>query len=78
MRDNVVHEAYSPSGAYKYEVCRRQDGSFEVCVEKKYTDSDGYMPEDWFQYLPISDMLHIADSLKRAVEIGGECLRNLE
>ena len=71
-------EAYSPSGGYKYEICRRKDGLFEVYVEKKETDSDGYMPKGWFQYIPVTDMLHIADSLERAVEIGGECLRNLE
>lgn len=74
----ILYEKYSASGAYKYEVSHRRDGLFEVYVEKKYTDSDGYMPEGWFQYLPISDMLHIADSLQRAIEIGNECLNGLE
>lgn len=78
MRDNIVYEQYSSSGDYKYEVCRRKDGTFEVYVEKKYTDSDGYMPEDWFQYLPVPDTFHLTDTLQTAIEIGEECLRNLE
>lgn len=78
MRENILYEKYSDSGEYKYEIYCRRDGLFQVYVEKKHTDSDGYMPEGWFQYLPIPDMLHIADSLQRAVEIGDECLRNLE
>ena len=73
----ILCEKYSASGAYKYEVSRRRDGLFTVYVEKKHTASDGYMPGDWFQYLPISDMLHIADSLQTAIEIGNECLKNL-
>ncbi len=74
----ILLEKFSASGEYKYEVRRRKDGLFEVYVEKKHTDSDGYMPAGWFQHLPIPDMLHVADSLERAVEIGGECLKNLE
>ncbi len=74
---DILREEYSASGEYKYEIRRRRDGLFQVSVEKKYTGSDGYMPEGWFQYLPIPDMRHIADTLKRAAEIGEECLRNL-
>lgn len=74
----ILYEKFSPDGEYKYEISRRRDGLFEVHVEKRHTGSDGYMPEGWFQYLPISDMLHIADSLPRAIEIGDESLRNLE
>ena len=74
----ILWERFSPGGGYKYGISRRRDGLLEVRVEKKYTDSDGYMPEDWFQYLPMPDMLHIADSLERAKEIGDECLKNLE
>ena len=74
----ILYEKYSASGTYKSEVSRRRDGLFKVHVEKRYTDFDGYMPEGWFQYLPVSDMLHIADSLQRAIEIGNECLNGLE
>lgn len=73
----ILYEAFSPGGGYKYEISRRRDGLFDIRVEKRYTDSDGYMPEDWFQYLPIPDMRHVADSLERAKEIGDECLKNL-
>lgn len=78
MRSDILREKYSATGEYKYEVCRRKDGTYEVYVEKKHTDSDGYMPEGWFQYLPVSDMLHVADTLQRAIEIGDEYLRKLK
>ncbi len=78
MRESVLYETYSHSREYKYEICRRRDGLYEVFVQKKHTDSDGYMPEGWFQYRDIADILHMADTLQRAIDIGDECLRNLE
>ena len=44
---DILREEYSASGEYKYEIRRRRDGLFQVSVEKKYTGSDGYMPEGW-------------------------------
>jgi hypothetical protein len=42
---------------------------------KKHAGSDGYMPAGWFQYLPVSDRLHVADTLQGAIELGDKCLK---
>ena len=71
---DTVYQETSADGAFRFEVYRDR-GLFKVRTERKITDE--YMGPDWFGWIPVSDMAHIADSLERAVEIGQEGLRCL-
>lgn len=72
MRNEAVYEEYSEDKMYRFVVYRNED-LFEVWVQKRFTDE--YMGEDWFDYEDIRDVMHYADTLERAKEIGRECLR---
>lgn len=65
---------YSESKGYRYIVCDRGDGTYEVRLQQKITDS--FMEDDWFGYVDLRDFIHVADSITHAVEIGEEGLRN--
>ena len=75
MRDNTEYQEYSADREYRFEVYRNQN-IYEIWVQKKKR-TDEYMGSEWFDYYDISDYMHYADSLERAVEIGKECLRCL-
>ncbi len=75
MYDNLIYDRYSDDKNYKYEVYKRSNGMYEVCVQFKETDE--YTGKDWFQYSDISDIAHFTDTLERAIEIGDEELRKL-
>lgn len=68
MRDNLIYDRYSDDRRYKYEVYKRENGLYEVCVQFKETDE--YMGSDWYQYSDINDISHFTDTLERAIEIG--------
>ena len=74
MHRESIHEEYSYDGRYRFIVCRKTD-YFEVWVQKKITDE--YLDPEEIYFSDIPDIKHIADSLKRAIEIGQECLNNL-
>lgn len=74
MREKLVYEEFSEDKSYKFEVYKNVN-SYEIWVQKRITDE--YMGDDWFAYHDISDYMHCADTLERAVEIGKECLRGL-
>ena len=71
---DTVYQEISADGAFQFEVYRDW-GLFKVRTERRITDE--YMGPDWFGWIPVSDMAHIADSLERAVELGREGLRCL-
>ena len=75
MRDNTVYQEYSADREYRFEVYRNQN-IYEIWVQKKKRTEE-YMGSEWFDDCDISDYMHYADSLERAVEIGKECLRCL-
>lgn len=74
MRDTMVYQEYSANRDYRFEVYICQNG-YEIWVQRKITDD--YMGDDWFDYHDISDYMHYADSIERAIEIGRECLHCL-
>lgn len=65
--DKEVYVEYSADEDLRL-VVHRHANYFSVRIEQKVYDD--YYGEGWFQYLPIRDYMHIADSKKRAVEIG--------
>lgn len=69
--DNVVYEEYSANRKYRFIVCKCKN-LYKVWTENKVTDE--YIGDEWFDYCPIADYMHITDTLERAVEIGRECL----
>jgi len=73
---NAIFEQYSESQAYRYEICIRKNGLYEVWVQKRFTDE--YMGEHWFGYHDIQDLMHITDNMEQAVEIGEEILQKME
>lgn len=74
MKGTMIYQEYTANQNYKFEVYDCQS-LYEVWLQKRITDD--YMGTDWFDYHPISDYMHYADSLDRAIEIGRECLRSL-
>lgn len=75
MCENLIYDRYSDNRQYKYEVFKRENGLYEICVQFKETDE--YMGKDWYQYSDISDISHFTDTLERAIEIGDEKLCKL-
>ena len=75
MRDNPILTKYSDDESYRYEIFDREDGTFEVWIQRKLTDD--FMGKDCSSYCDISDYMHITDSVARAIEIGEEGLNNL-
>ncbi len=69
--DNVVYEEYSADRNYRFVVCK-WGKLYKIWLENKVTDE--YMGDEWFDYYPVADYMHIADTLERAVEIGKEGL----
>lgn len=76
MRDNPVKTIYSNDGEFRYEIVSREDGLFQVWVQKKIVVDD-YFGKEKFVWCDIKDYAHIADNLERADEIGNEALLNL-
>ena len=74
MKRESIHEEYSNDGRYRFIVCKKPD-YFEVWVQKRIKDE--HLDPDKTYYSDIPDIMHIADSLERAIEIGKECLNNL-
>ena len=74
MRNIMVYQEYSTDREFRFEVYRNQN-SYETWVQRKITDE--YMGSEWFDYHDISDYMHRADTLERAIEIGKECLKCL-
>ncbi|MCL2009519.1 MAG: hypothetical protein FWG71_03095 [Synergistaceae bacterium] len=74
MRENPIMVRYSHDGEYRFEIIDRKNGVLQVWVQKKIYDD--YMG-DWFSWTDIRDYAHIADSVKRAIEIGNEAIVNL-
>ena len=74
MRDAPVYQEHSADGSFRFEVCRDR-GCYVVWVQRKITDE--YIGPEWLGYCDISDVMHRADTLERALEIGRECLRCL-
>lgn len=74
MRDKLIYEEYSSDKEYMFEVYKNSN-DYEVWVQKKAAED--CMDEESFYYLDIPDYSHRADTLKRAIEIGRECLKCL-
>ena len=74
MRDNSLHQEYSPDGAFRFEVYHDAD-FYEVWVQRKITDE--YMGPNWFTYYDMPSCRHCTDTLERAIEIGRDDLRVL-
>lgn len=71
VSDTMVYEEYSSDRYYRFEVYQCHN-FYQIWIQKKVTDD--YMGDDWLHYHNISDYMHIADSMERAIEIGRECL----
>lgn len=74
MRDNMVYQEYSANKAFRFEIYHNPD-FYEIWVQRKITDE--YMGPEWFDYYDISDYMHRADTIERAIEIGRECMNCL-
>lgn len=69
--DNILHEEYSADKEYRFIVCKCGN-LYKVWLENKMICD--YMGSEWYDYCPVADYMHIADTLERAVEIGKESL----
>ena len=72
MKREFIYEEYTSDKLYRFEICQK-DNSYELWVQKKYTDST----TDNSYYYDIPDVIHITDSLEKAKEIGREGFRKL-
>ena len=71
----LVEEAKSPMGAWKAEICRRDDGTFQVLL-KRWTEEVvadyGKVASFWSD---VRTAVSITDSIDAARNIAGELLR---
>ncbi|NFQ10969.1 hypothetical protein FDG75_15720 [Clostridium botulinum] len=74
MRDKVVKVRYSNDKNCCYEIVDREDGTFQVWIQKKIVNETD---DECFYYCDIKDYAHITDSISKAIEIGDEMLRNI-
>lgn len=76
MYENQIYERYSDDRKYKYEIYKRINEMYEICI--LFRETDEYVGRDWFQYTEMNSIAHFTDTLERAIEIGDEELYNLE
>ena len=67
---------YDSSKKYRFEVIDKKDSTYQILVEKFFDGSN--LDYTWSGWVDAEDhIIHIADTVKRAVEIGNEALSNL-
>ena len=72
MKESIIETHYSANGKYRFEVVDRKNGTFHVRVASECYDEYA----DEFYWSPSTDMVHITDTVERALEIGNELMSN--
>ena len=75
MRENVLETKMSFDRMYRYEIVLRDDGLFQIWIEKKLVDDDlGAENYDWSDIL---DCCRLTDTIESTIIIADEQLANL-